>query len=1037
NGSSTIEQHLPGGRVRRVDAFGDATIYRHDATGRPTHVIHGDGSDLRIDYIGDETRYTHNGELLTTVTRDPYGRITARSFSDGTTERYRYGHGPLPVELIDRRGGREEWRWDRFGRCVYHRSSDGSEERWQYDEDSTLHRGPEGDETRVRFDPEGRPVKITTNGEERVFSYESDGTLEITTPDGSIERRFFDPLSRVFGMDPMTPFTQYTDRPIQRNADGTLQTAWNGSDRAITPHWTGLTAQLREAVGTSAEALWSSTLDPYGQITSRTTPDSTEFELRWDAEGRILRRRAPDGAARTYRYDRSGNLAGWEDPASDVAVTMDAHQRAVIARSQGETVYVHAVRFGPYGRLHRDEQTVPTMPKSGATGAGEARESDGTPENSAATTNQLITRIDRDAAGRAVRLESNTVSETFDISYSGDGTEVAIATGDYTVTTAPRGTTSSNGEKALSVTVATPAGTIWRSSHTVTETVHDGHIIVDQSVNDTITFSHRRRSGFEELLDAVIYVRDDFGRIIAEQTLDGTLHSFRYDGAGRLEAVAHNGSVPSGSAVSDVSQMPATTTPAAALSAQWSSIPGLRGTPEAPLRLTEHRLRRSPAGRIVSGADTTADAAGRQTAIADTAIAYHPVSERPRNLRDGDSSWTIDRRIDGAPVRYVDHAGAATYGCTEHRFVANGYAVTVRYWERETVPSETKPLNATSSGRYLRATTADTAAPVHHRALEVRIDDRPFLYVDGNEVVVPFSDIRGTIRGVYRPGAIPPQPRFVAFPAMLLYLATGSQPERDIPSQSQNGLPVAVPYDTVVSTLEHLPGVDLLFAPERAVSPQTGTFTAVDPSLDGMDWYQFAAGDPINFQDTTGRYVVSVKHGHEQQDERWSEDYLGSSADTTVHDAGCTLVTVSNAINQITDDVVTDPGRLNRALTDTYYVDDNLLASRDVETILAEATGNAVAHVSIQPEDVDIDRVIDAIANDPNTSYVVSARIQTYSDTKDGGRQYYPHSLSVSGFDNDNVPIFRDTSNRRRTGPDPDETVLRYDVYATSKCPAY
>ena len=1033
DGSLTIEQHLPGGRVRRVDAFGNASTHRHDATGRPTHVLHGDGSDLHIEYIGDETRYIRNGELLTTETHDAYGRVTVRRYSDGTAERYRYGHSAFPTELTDRRGGVEEWHWDEFGRCVYHKSPNGAEEYWQYEPQSTIHRRPDGDETRVHFDPEGRPVAITANGEKRSLSYGPDGVLEVNTSDGSVERRFFDPLSQVFGPTAMTPFAPYSNSPVQRTADGAVQTEWNGSSREVIPHWTGLTAQLREAVGTPNEALWTSTLDPYGQITSRLTPDATAFELRWDADRRILYRRTPAGDSRTYRYDRFGNLAGWRNSASNVAITIDAQRREMTARDDGGTGISHAVRFGPYGRLLRDEQVVPAVsdPHTAGFSASETE-----PANSEALSEQLITTVARDTAGRTVRIESSTVSKALDISYSGEGTEVALTVGGYTITTTPKHGASSTENNALSVTVSTPSGTIWPISHTITETVHDGRITVDEHVAGVITFSHRRRSGFQELIDAVIYIRDDAGRIIAEQGLNGTIYSFRYNQTGRLSAVATNQNTPSGTAAADVSRAPATTAPPAALASQWRTVPGLRGAPAAPLRLNEYRLDRSPSGRLVTRSDTTTDNSGRRTSIDETVIGYHPLSERPRTVHNGDSSWTIDRRIDGAPVRYIDHTSGATYGCTEHRFTLAGYAVTVRYWELELVSSEQDPPDTDQpSGRYRPVAIQDDVPAEFHRALEIRIDDKPFLFVDGDEIVVPFSDIRGTIRGVYRPDTVPPQPRFTAFPEALLYLATGSKPQEDIPPAG--GLPIAIPYDTVITTLEHLPGIDLLFAPERAVSPQTGTFTTVDPSLDGMDWYQFAAGDPINFQDTTGHYVVSVKHGHEQQDDRWNEDYLGSSTDTTIHDAGCTLVTVSNAINQIADDVVTDPGRLNQALTDKYYVDDDLLANRDVETILTEATGNAVAHVPIRPEEVDIDRVIDAIADDPNTSYVVSARIQTYTDTKDNGRQYYPHSVSVTGFNNDNVPIFRDTSNRRRTTLGPDETVLRYDVYATSKCPVH
>ncbi|MFP4152297.1 MAG: hypothetical protein ACLFSV_05595 [Alkalispirochaeta sp.] len=1027
DGSVEYDQTLPGGRVRRVDRLGGATMYRYDAAGRPVRILHDDGRDVRVTYDGGTSRYTLNGNLIHSTTHDPYGRILERRFSDGTAETYRYDATLLPMFRRDRRGGEERWEWDPFHRCTHHVLPDGREESWRYTPSETVYRSPSGEVSRTTFDPEGRVMTTVHGSVRQEYRYGPAGVLEIST-DGTVEeRRFIDAGSRLLGIPEDALVTAPVRLPAHPVAPGRRHILEAGTRREVELHWSGAIGTVVEAPGINPRR-WSSRLDPYGRPSVVTTPEGRRFRFEWSREGALISRETPGGDPRRYHYDQAGTLVGWRDGTDEVTLNDDGTSRHIEMRRGGDTL---RCTIDPYGAITAEERRGSVIGHT--------------------------TSWERNAAGAVERVLSDVVSEPLEIEHNHRGARETVRAGSFTVTiTSPRERSDGTEPSVPAIELSSDINDTRHSLAFHGEEIRyddDAVRVVQNATESTITV--RRRSGFSDLVDGIVYLRDESGRIVTEQSLTGTLHAYRYDPFGRIVTVDTSGDTnttiteTTGPGTTDTATrtdgVPATDIDRSELTGLWRRLVPTGEIPSPPLRLQRHSVARDRDGRIVppvsSEATVRYDEAGRAVRIAGETFRYDPFTEHVEAIGSDKTAWTIERRSDGSLARITNAGVPWLYGSVEYVTTMGSETVTLRLWERTSVTRdgtspETMPSDA-AGGRYYAApadTASDEEAVSDTRALEVRVNERPVAFLTEAGLIVPFCDIRGTIRGIYRSDAPTPMPRYTPHPDTQLPLTTGSSVT--VAEETVHQLPEAIPFDTVISCLDHLPGTGALLSRTRTVSLTNGSFTSLDPDLNGYSWYEFARGDPINFQDLTGRYVVAVDAGHFQQDPLWAEDPLGSSEDYTIGTAGCKLVTVSNAINQVAGTGIVDPGRLNRALTDGYYRSGSLLNSYDVADVIADITRHEVAYVPVHPDQVDIERVIEAIADDPATRYVVSARIETHA-VGDGSPHSYEHSLNVSGFDGEGRPIFRDTSNRNRTSIGKDERVLRYDVYATSQCRVY
>lgn len=51
----------------------------------------------------------------------------------------------------------------------------------------------------------------------------------------------------------------------------------------------------------------------------------------------------------------------------------------------------------------------------------------------------------------------------------------------------------------------------------------------------------------------------------------------------------------------------------------------------------------------------------------------------------------------------------------------------------------------------------------------------------------------------------------------------------------------------------------LIYLRARYYDPSSGRFISEDPIRDGVNWYAYCAGDPVNFVDPSGESIVSIR----------------------------------------------------------------------------------------------------------------------------------------------------------------------------------
>jgi YD repeat-containing protein len=957
DGGRITEEHLPGGRVRRVDANGNARMYRYDPAGRVLRILADTGSDHRIEYDGNRRTHSLDGTVIFTEETDSYGRPVVRTYRDGTNEHFRYGISSLPLERVDRRGGVEQWRWDPWDRCIFHRRSDGREERWEYRPDRVIYRSPERREMIIPFDPEGR----------RENSHSPDISSRVVPPLPGLQ--------------------------------GELTASWAGGDRRI------VVGDSTSPSGTDGSP-WISRLDSFGRITGLTLPGGQEYRLEWNSAGRCLTFQSPWGEPREFIYDPTGNILGWKDATGVTDITTTHGERRVDVSREG---HLRSVWADPYGALLRERR-----------------------EYSQTSRREVVIR--RDTAGRPVSIGETPSLLQMDMEYpAGSGGFRTEVEGYYVSATTVEAETTHIG-------VTTPGGS--RRSIVVSPRGigYDNTVEISILPDGDRVMRHRRPSGFSETLDARVYLRDGKGRILAEQAMSGALGEYLYDTDGRLHGVheTEGGGSP----------LPATGVDRATLHRQWTNLGTDVPVPPAPLRLYRREVPGSTSDILSGPQSPERDGLGRITRVGGTSMTYHPLTDYPFTIETdrsagGPHHWEIERRSDGEPWYFRSKTDDVLYICLATSVEIGGNVLSIRYWRRY----GTEEIRAAHTGDSPRRDSYRDGRFRHDESLpeppsvvdavEILLNGYPLYYASAGEDIVPFCDIRGTVTGTYRLDATSPGRTYTPGGDPLFFLGRDRSTDGGGIQREAPFFPAAVPHDRVVTTMAGLPGTEVLLSPSRAYIPELGLFSAPDTDLDGLDWYRFAGGDPVNFQDRTGRYIVPVMTSHLQQDPEWADDQLGSGKGTTLGRAGCTVTTLSNVINQVGGDPISDPGRLNRALTDTYYVNRNLIDPASTAEIIREATGHEAILVSIEPDKVDMDRIISAIADSPSNRYVVSARIETGSRSREGEEVRYHHSLNVAGFDGENRAILHDTSTRGRIRVSKDERVLRYDVYATSTCRVY
>ncbi|GAA2685534.1 hypothetical protein GCM10010400_57130 [Streptomyces aculeolatus] len=318
--------------VSETDALGHTTRYTNDPGGRPTLVVHPDGTESELAYsaLGRLTSLRLTDGAAWFWEYDAQGRCTSVTDPAGAVTRYEYdefGHlagitdplgqstsvkcdaAGLPLTIATSTGRRIVRRHDAFGRVREVADQHGAVTRLRWTVEGRLagRIGPDGAREAWEYDGEGNCTghRDAQGGTTRYEYTHFDLLAARSNPDGATYRYSYDPLLRLTAVaDPEGREWTYEYDPA---GNLTAETDFHG---------------VRIAYGHDAAGRMSSRTNPLGQ--------TVEFERDWT--GQIVAKRV-DGAATTFEHDPLGRLLRATAPGCDLRRTHD-----VLGRLTAETV---------------------------------------------------------------------------------------------------------------------------------------------------------------------------------------------------------------------------------------------------------------------------------------------------------------------------------------------------------------------------------------------------------------------------------------------------------------------------------------------------------------------------------------------------------------------------------------------------------------------------------------------------------------------------------------------------------------------------
>jgi RHS repeat-associated protein len=1001
DGSVLRREYRSGGRIEVEGPDGDRSTVTVDAAGRVRSID--DGSRLTYRWNARSVALERDGNLLREVEFDRFGRVTRRRWPDGTSEMLAYGDHGRRITLTDRRGGSHEMTLDHHERPLRISGPDGAAVTFDYSPGRVIEEHNDGTTIEYLLDVDGSVRERRING---VVVADRE-----VLPDGTIREA-------LFARDGSLVTTRELDlhhnlRREWSSSGALLYSAEHPEERVLHLLEEGRSATQESVVPALSYRYRLGTDDPWtiertilGRLSAVTAPDGSSRSVEWNPAGLPTRITEVDGAGTAfetrYRYDGDLLLERAADGAVPLVVEESEHRRRLTLAAGGAR---RVVTTDPYGvvtgetlSFSSDEATVASACSLDAAGRTVAATT-----SVAGSVAAHIGAITYGDAGRSMRFEAGGLTLEFArrtgaIVARIDGTEEIEIT---------RGSTAVAGE--IHTARRTAPGT------------------APGTAVETTVMRVGRFSGFVETVAAAVTIRNARGQIAAEHDLDGTFRLYRYDDAGRVTGASGSGTGTPVVVDAEIRRSVEDAWESAALSVAPPGVPpavGVRSFPDT---------REQPA------------APGPLREWMGLAIGHDPVTDLPDTLAvsagDNPAVWTVRRDLGGNPLLVREAATGREWSAATVTWDTPLGVITVRNWEsRPSGPGGTAgevPRYRPGATRVASsATEVEPDGSASRSCIEVRRDHHLVAIIEATAIHVPFSDVRGSVHGVARLDRATGTVRYTPGPT----LPPAIDPAFRRPGNPRGNLfPVAVPYDGIAYGMVHLPGTAALLSRTRLYIPATGRFTSRDPALHHLDWYLYAAGDPVNLIDPAGTIFTGARRdlSDTQQGGAWQGKPLGRSSRHTISSSGCVLTAVSNTINTVAGRRVTDPGTLNDDFMEGFYSGDALLSPHAAGEALAAVTGRHVEVVSFDPRAVDMARISATLANDASQEYAATARIQTYTDSPDGSRSFYEHTVNVAGFDQSGMPILVDTSNRNRVTLDAHETVLRYDVYAYSRCRSY
>ncbi|MEX2339441.1 MAG: DUF6531 domain-containing protein, partial [Aquisalimonadaceae bacterium] len=339
----------PHGRLRSITAL--------DAGGRAVTRVqyaYSAAGDLisATDAGGHSERYRYSGHLLRERTlksgyrfhfhwdgRGPAARCSRQHgdpMGGAPTYDYRFSYNSDTTTVTDTRGATHRYRFNASGQPLHHIDAEGGEHHYRYDADGRLlsQTDPLGGETRYHYNAGGQPTTLTDpSGATHHFAYDTAGRLTTyTDPLGQAWQRHYDARGRLTEVrDPLGHGTRYRYNAL------------------------GLPGAVIDPGGATTRYLW----DDSGRLTTVQDAEGRAIHYRRDAGGRlmailgaggatrydyddqdrVIAIHAPAGGTTRYAYTPLGQLASITDPAGrTTAYSYDGLSQIRRRRDPGGTV---------------------------------------------------------------------------------------------------------------------------------------------------------------------------------------------------------------------------------------------------------------------------------------------------------------------------------------------------------------------------------------------------------------------------------------------------------------------------------------------------------------------------------------------------------------------------------------------------------------------------------------------------------------------------------------------------------------------------
>ncbi|MFC6337602.1 type IV secretion protein Rhs [Pseudomonas sp. CCM 7891] len=338
------------GRIQRLDNdAGRALLLRYDKD----HIVAVDYQVFDAKSLSDDTWTTR--QTLVSYRYDERWRLIEATNAVGESERYRYDDQQVILERSLAGGASFFWEWERSGkaaRCVRHWASFSQmDTRYAWDDNGRVTvLNADGSQEVYVHDQRARLVqRIDPDGAEHFKSYDDKGRLTVEQdPLGAITAYQYDEAGRLValfpGDDEPTSYEHSNGfvRVVRRG-----ETVWKyrRNDQGDITRKTDPTGNVTDY-----------RYDKRGQLTEVWYPDHSCQRLNWNDLGQLVEEQLPQGGVRRYRYDVLGRQIVREDEhGALIQYQWDGVGRLIkVTLPDGAT---RELSYNPYGKItaERDE----------------------------------------------------------------------------------------------------------------------------------------------------------------------------------------------------------------------------------------------------------------------------------------------------------------------------------------------------------------------------------------------------------------------------------------------------------------------------------------------------------------------------------------------------------------------------------------------------------------------------------------------------------------------------------------------------------